>query len=68
MLGKRKIGKPEKNLINVIHGSDGVGKEKCHIKAITNDIYYSKFDMGQNFNFVCRRSCVSDTKSFMIYM
>ena len=31
-------------------------------------IYYSKFDKGQNFNFVCRRSCISDTKNFMIDM
>ena len=32
------------------------------------NIYYSKFAKGQNFNFVCRRSCVSDTKTFMIDM
>ena len=31
-------------------------------------LYYSKFAKGQNFNFVCRRSCVSDTKNFMIDM
>ena len=31
-------------------------------------IYYSKFDKGQNFNFVCRRSYVSDTKNFVIDM
>ena len=31
-------------------------------------IYYSKFVKGQNFNSVCRRSCVSDTKKFMIDM
>ena len=31
-------------------------------------IYYSKVDKCQNFNFVCRRSCVSDTKDFMIGM
>ena len=33
-----------------------------------SNIYYSKFDKGQNFNFVCRRCCVSDTKKFMIDM
>ena len=37
-------------------------------KEIVKDIYYSKFAKGQNFNFVRRRSCVSDTKSFMIDM
>ena len=31
-------------------------------------IYYSKFDKGQNVNFVCRRLCISDTKNFMIDM
>ena len=29
-------------------------------------IYYSKFDKGQTFIFFCRRSCLSDTKHFMI--
>ena len=27
-----------------------------------------KIDKGQQFNFVCRRSCVSDNKNFMIDM
>ena len=31
-------------------------------------IYYSKFDKVQTFNFVCRRSCLSDTKKFMTDM
>ena len=29
-------------------------------------IYYSKLDKAQTFIFVCRRSCLSDTKHFMI--
>ena len=37
-------------------------------RLIVELIYYSKFDKGQNFNFVCRRLCVSDTKNFMIDM
>ena len=31
-------------------------------------IYYSKFDKGQAFIFVCRRSCLFDTKNVMIDM
>ena len=31
-------------------------------------LYYSKFDKDQTFIFVCRRSCLSDTKHFMIDM
>ena len=31
-------------------------------------LYYSKFDKGQTFNFFCRRSCLSDSKKFMIDM
>ena len=31
-------------------------------------IYYSKFDKDQTFIFVRRRSCLSDTKHFMINM
>ena len=31
-------------------------------------IYYSKFDKDQTFIFVCRRSCLSDSKHFMVNM
>ena len=31
-------------------------------------IYYSKFDKGQTFKFVCRRSCLFDIKNFKIDM
>ena len=38
------------------------------VVLVMSKIYYSNFDKGQNFNYVCRRSCVSDTKNFMIDM
>ena len=41
-----------------------VKKMQVHIPVL----YYSKFDKGQNFNFVCRRSCVSDTKFYDRYV
>ena len=40
----------------------------CSVTENVREIYYSKFDKGQTFKFVCRRSCLSDTKTFMIDM
>ena len=44
--------------------------QRLHVHSCTVSmlwqIYYSKFVKGQTFNFVSRRSCLSDTKTFMI--
>ena len=46
-----------------------INEKWCNQVLTRKDIiYYTKFDKGQNFNFVCRSSCLSDTKKVMIDM